>query len=200
MNVRFLVSVVLALMVAAAGWSGGSSEAGEGAAGGAAGATAAGPSRFAESPMLAALVAAGELPPVDERLPLEPVVRPVLAEIGTHGGTLFVSAAGQSYLQDMGFWGEAGVPYVGKNPDGSLYPSGRSRTTTRARSSTCVRGYAGRMASRSPWKTSSSPTRTCAFIRTCRGRGAIRYPASRGWRSGRCVSIWGSRFPRWRSG
>ena len=122
MNVRFFVSVVLAVVVAAAGWSGGSSEAGEGTAGGAAGATAAGPSRFAESPMLAALVAAGELPPVDERLPPEPVVRPVLAEIGTHGGTLFVSAAGQSYLQDMGFWGAAGVPYVGKNPDGSLYP------------------------------------------------------------------------------
>ena len=30
--------------------------------------------RYNEAPMLAALVAAGELPPVDERLPLEPAL------------------------------------------------------------------------------------------------------------------------------
>lgn len=37
--------------------------------------------------MLAALVASGDLPPVDERLPEEPLVHPV-AEIGKYGGTL----------------------------------------------------------------------------------------------------------------
>ena len=32
-------------------------------------------------------MAAGELPPVDERLPLEPLVVPVVEEIGQYGGT-----------------------------------------------------------------------------------------------------------------
>ena len=41
---------------------------------------------YNESPMLAALVAKGELPPVDERLPIEPLVK-VAPEIGRYGGT-----------------------------------------------------------------------------------------------------------------
>jgi peptide/nickel transport system substrate-binding protein len=48
------------------------------------------PSKYQESPMLADRVARGELPPVDERLPLEPRVCPVLDTIGRHGGTLSV--------------------------------------------------------------------------------------------------------------
>ena len=40
---------------------------------------------YTESPLLAARVAAGELPPLEERLPLEPMVR-TPPEIGTHGG------------------------------------------------------------------------------------------------------------------
>jgi len=50
------------------------------------------PSGYRESPMLAAKVKAGELPPLEERLPLEPLVlaiRTQLGEgIGRHGGTL----------------------------------------------------------------------------------------------------------------
>jgi peptide/nickel transport system substrate-binding protein len=42
---------------------------------------------FNEAPMLKALVDAGELPPVDERLPAEPVVVPVTESIGQYGGT-----------------------------------------------------------------------------------------------------------------
>ena len=42
---------------------------------------------YAESPMTAALVEAGELPPVDERLPDEPIVVEPVDEIGTYGGT-----------------------------------------------------------------------------------------------------------------
>jgi peptide/nickel transport system substrate-binding protein len=45
-------------------------------------------SRYKEAPMLAELVASGELPPVDERLPLNPLVLPVLEEIGTYGGDI----------------------------------------------------------------------------------------------------------------
>ena len=47
-------------------------------------------SQYNESPMLAERVAAGDLPPVDERLPEEPRVCPVLESIGLYGGTLTV--------------------------------------------------------------------------------------------------------------
>lgn len=43
---------------------------------------------FSEAPMLAERVAAGELPPVEERLPENPVVSIPLMEIGTYGGDL----------------------------------------------------------------------------------------------------------------
>lgn len=46
------------------------------------------PSRFAQAPMLDALVASGELPPVDERLPVEPMVVEPVNEVGTYGGTM----------------------------------------------------------------------------------------------------------------
>ncbi len=45
-------------------------------------------SMYGEAPMLAEMVAAGELPPVEERLPTNPKVIPVIDEIGTYGGTL----------------------------------------------------------------------------------------------------------------
>ncbi|HSN76407.1 MAG TPA: ABC transporter substrate-binding protein, partial [Anaerolineae bacterium] len=44
-------------------------------------------SMYKEAPMLAEMVAAGELPPVDERLPDEPLVEEV-AQVGKYGGTL----------------------------------------------------------------------------------------------------------------
>lgn len=46
------------------------------------------PSGYSEAPMLAEMSAAGELPPVDERLPIEPMVIEPIDEIGTYGGTL----------------------------------------------------------------------------------------------------------------
>lgn len=45
-------------------------------------------SMYNEAPMLAEMVAAGELPPVDERLPDEPLVEEVVDSIGVYGGTL----------------------------------------------------------------------------------------------------------------
>ena len=44
-------------------------------------------SGYKEAPMLAALVASGDLPPVEERLPAEPVVS-TAPEIGTYSDTL----------------------------------------------------------------------------------------------------------------
>ena len=49
---------------------------------------------FNEAPALAALVAAGELPPVEDRLPDEPQVIEPLERIGTYGGDLKALASG----------------------------------------------------------------------------------------------------------
>ena len=46
------------------------------------------PASFSEAPMLAALVRAGKLPPVDERLPENPLVIDVVEETGKYGGTM----------------------------------------------------------------------------------------------------------------
>jgi peptide/nickel transport system substrate-binding protein len=43
---------------------------------------------YNEAPMLADMVAAGELPPVAERLPVNPIVQEVKESIGQYGGTL----------------------------------------------------------------------------------------------------------------
>ncbi|MGQ9632385.1 MAG: ABC transporter substrate-binding protein [bacterium] len=43
--------------------------------------------KYKEAPMLAELVRAGKLPPVEERLPREPLVVPPVEEIGQYGGT-----------------------------------------------------------------------------------------------------------------
>ena len=50
--------------------------------------------KFGEAPMLAARVRAGELPPVEERLPDEPLVLNVLEGIGQYGGTLISADIG----------------------------------------------------------------------------------------------------------
>lgn len=44
------------------------------------------PSKYKEAPMLAELVKQGKLPPVDQRLPEEPLVEPVFEEVGRYGG------------------------------------------------------------------------------------------------------------------
>ena len=43
---------------------------------------------YSEAPMLAAKVATGELPPVEQRLPANPRVIPVFDQVGTYGGTM----------------------------------------------------------------------------------------------------------------
>jgi len=51
-------------------------------------APAAPPSKYKEAPMLAELVKQGKLPPVDERLPVNPTVCPVMEMTGKYGGTM----------------------------------------------------------------------------------------------------------------
>ena len=57
--------------------------------------------KFHESPMLAERVAAGTLPPVDERVPVNPCVADSLDGIGKFGGTMRKSFSGQA---DGGTW------------------------------------------------------------------------------------------------
>jgi len=56
---------------------------------------------FREAPMLVEQVAAGELPPVEQRLPRVPAVREVVEEIGTYGGTCKVLASSKGPYNDM---------------------------------------------------------------------------------------------------
>ncbi|MFO7696209.1 MAG: ABC transporter substrate-binding protein [Anaerolineae bacterium] len=57
-------------------------------------------SKYKESPMLAERVAAGVLPPVDERLPEEPLIVPVYDSIGQYGGALTVGQLSASFRGD----------------------------------------------------------------------------------------------------
>ena len=59
------------------------------------------PASYNESPVLAARVQAGELPPVAERLPAEPLVVTPKNEIGTYGGTFYGAGAAPETTNDL---------------------------------------------------------------------------------------------------
>lgn len=69
------------------------------------------PSKYSEAPMLAELVAAGSLPPVEERLPKEPLVQSVVDKIGVYGGTWHRAALNS---------GDTSL-FSRLNPDGLVY-------------------------------------------------------------------------------
>lgn len=56
---------------------------------------------YNEAPMLKALVDAGKLPPVEERLPEEPFVVEPFEEIGQYGGTLYGFALNETVWNDL---------------------------------------------------------------------------------------------------
>jgi peptide/nickel transport system substrate-binding protein len=60
------------------------------------------PESFSEAPMLAEMVAAGELPPVEERLPAEPLVVQPIDSVGQYGGTWHRAFTG---VNDYHAWG-----------------------------------------------------------------------------------------------
>ena len=96
MRKSLALSVALALIVAALAVAGGTEE-------GTASTTATmSTGKYNEAPMLAELVAAGELPPVDERLPDDPKVKEVVEEIGRYGGTINAFAINMDSWNDMG--------------------------------------------------------------------------------------------------
>ena len=56
-------------------------------------------SQYGEAPMLADLVRAGELPPVDERLPVDPMVLDLpWSDVGQYGGTLRKATTNSSFV------------------------------------------------------------------------------------------------------
>jgi peptide/nickel transport system substrate-binding protein len=62
------------------------------------------PASFTGAPMFDAQVASGELPPVEERLPLEPLVIQPAESIGQHGGTLRRAFTGPGDRQNGERW------------------------------------------------------------------------------------------------
>ncbi len=62
------------------------------------------PTAFGEAPMLAEMVAAGELPPVEERLPTEPLVIQPVEMIGQYGGILRRAFTGPGDRQNLERW------------------------------------------------------------------------------------------------
>ena len=92
-------SAGVALLFSWSAWATGTADEGGGDTGAAA---MAGSGKYNESPMLAALVASGDLPPVDERLPEVPLVK-VPPEIGRYGGTA-ITFAHASWAVEIGGW------------------------------------------------------------------------------------------------
>ena len=87
-RLMLIVAVCVLLLLTPFAFAGGAQETSDEAAQeGTTGAVPAGtPSEFGEAPMLTALVDRGELPPVEERLPADPMVVTGLEEIGEYGG------------------------------------------------------------------------------------------------------------------
>ena len=86
---RAALLIALSLIVIGTVGAGGKTEGTTGTTGG-----AAAEGKYKESPLLAAQVKAGELPPVDQRLPKEPVVVKPLNEIGKYGGIMKIGIPG----------------------------------------------------------------------------------------------------------
>jgi len=79
------------------------------------------PAQYNEAPMLAERVAAGELPPVAERLPRNPVVVTPTNEIGTYGGRLFGAGMAPETTNDLQI-GQATGLFRFSNDLSEIYP------------------------------------------------------------------------------
>lgn len=106
--------LLVAAVTATTAWANGGQEA-EAAAPGAGDAM--------EAPMLAERVAAGELPPLEERLPDEPATLTMLGEPGKYGGTLYTFAVGPDPWQDMMPAPEMSPRFLQMGPEGDIFPS-----------------------------------------------------------------------------
>lgn len=78
---------------------------------------------YTEAPTLAAKVAAGELPPVTERLPDNPAELAMLGEPGEYGGTVFVYAVAPDPWNDMMPAPEMSPRFLQEDVDGNITAS-----------------------------------------------------------------------------
>ena len=110
MTRKALLGLIVALALPVAAFAGGDSEQAASDDGATAAEVATG--QYRESPMLTQLVASGELPPVDERLPVRPLVLEPLAEagetVGRYGGTLSVTGLDPNGDSFGAEWGDGG--------------------------------------------------------------------------------------------
>ena len=118
---KLTMPVLLGAALMLAGASAWAAPAGEGSDAASAAAIAEG-GGYREAPVLAAMVAAGELPPVEDRLPIEPKVLTPLEEVGTYGGTLEVFAFAEHPWVDAGDSPERSQYPLRMNFDGSIEP------------------------------------------------------------------------------
>lgn len=101
MKPRIFGLLIGLLVLTTAAWGTGGSESVEPT-----GAAAAPAGMYEESPLLTARVAAGELPPVDDRLPANPMIAETIEEVGAYGGDINVFAIHEGRLNDMqNIWG-----------------------------------------------------------------------------------------------
>ena len=89
-------AAIMTLALATAVWASGAEE----PEGGTEAVMVSGGGKYREAPMLAARVAAGELPPVDERLPVEPKVVVPFETVGRYGGSI------TTFNPDSSPWGD----------------------------------------------------------------------------------------------
>ncbi|MCB0113046.1 MAG: ABC transporter substrate-binding protein [Caldilineaceae bacterium] len=78
---------------------------------------------YQEAPMLAEQVAAGELPPVAERLPVNPIVEQPEEGIGVYGGAMRMNITGQNTVRssEAGYFNYESLTV--HNPQGEIVPS-----------------------------------------------------------------------------
>ena len=107
---------------------------------------------YQEAPMLAAMVKAGQLPPVDERLPSNPKVVEPYDSIGQYGGTLRMIDVNNS--MSIGLRSAIPVCSATTRPPANRRPIWRRATpgptTTALSPSSCATGCTGRTASPLP--------------------------------------------------
>lgn len=112
-----IIGVSLLLAVAVFATAGGKQE--TGAASSEAAATGMVEGKYREAPMLAELVAQGELPPVDERVPKDPLVVEPYEKVGKYGGTLNVVTQYTTVPVGAGFATDCLNGFVNPNPEGN---------------------------------------------------------------------------------
>ena len=118
--------------------------------------------KYQEAPALAEQVKAGKLPPVEQRLPEQPLVVPVVEKIGEYGGVwrrAFLGPADANNYVRVVYDGLFRFTPDGAEIEPKIAVGAKSSADFKVWTIRCERAPAGPMARRSPPMTSSSGTR-----------------------------------------